>query len=62
MQPGTTVPKHHHAKQVTGWHLDQPQPGTMTWTLPHGRTYQVRPEPYPGEGPGARAGPGNPGG
>src|SRR5215469_11944090 len=39
--------RHHRAKQATGWRLEQPQPGVMTWTLPHGRTYTVTPEPYP---------------
>jgi Domain of unknown function (DUF222) len=39
--------RHHRAKQVRGWRLDQPQPGTLIWTLPHGRTYRVEPEPYP---------------
>jgi len=22
-------------------------PGTITWTLPHGRSYTTTPEPYP---------------
>lgn len=38
---------HHRAKQAPGRHLAQPQPGVMTWTLPHGRSYTVRPDPYP---------------
>jgi hypothetical protein len=38
---------HHQAKQAPGWHLSQPQPGVLVWTLPHGRAYTVRPEPYP---------------
>ncbi len=37
----------HRAKQAPGWHLDQPQPGLMIWTLPSGRTYTTRPDPYP---------------
>jgi hypothetical protein len=43
--------RHHQAKQAQGWHLDQPEPGVLTWTLPHGRSYQVRPDPYPAGGP-----------
>jgi len=39
--------RHHRAKQATGWKLEQPQPGVMTWTLPNGRTYTVIAEPYP---------------
>jgi hypothetical protein len=39
--------RHHRAKQVHGWRLEQPQPGTLVWTLPHGRSYRVDPEPYP---------------
>jgi hypothetical protein len=39
--------KHHRAKQATGWKLEQPQPGIMTWRLPHGRSYQEAGEPYP---------------
>jgi hypothetical protein len=37
---------HHRAKQAEGWHLSQPEPGHLTWTLPHGRTYQVTPASY----------------
>jgi len=39
--------RHHQAKQSAGWHLDQPEPGTLTWTLPSGHQYTVTPEPYP---------------
>jgi hypothetical protein len=39
--------RHHRAKQAAGWHLDQPTPGVLVWTLPHGRSYTVRPEPHP---------------
>ena len=39
--------RHHRAKQVHGWRLEQPRPGTLIWTLPHGRSYRVDPEPYP---------------
>jgi hypothetical protein len=37
----------HQAKQAPGWHLDQPEPGLMIWTLPSGRTYTTRPGTYP---------------
>jgi hypothetical protein len=39
--------RHHQAKQAPGWHLDQPIPGELTWTAPHGRSYATAPEPYP---------------
>jgi hypothetical protein len=39
--------RHHQAKQAPGWHLHQPQPGTLVWTLPSGRSYTTRPDPYP---------------
>jgi hypothetical protein len=39
--------RHHEAKQAPGWHLGQPEPGTLAWTLPHGRSYTASPEPYP---------------
>jgi hypothetical protein len=39
--------QHHHTKQAAGWHLDQPQPGVLVWTAPHGRSYTVTPEVYP---------------
>jgi hypothetical protein len=39
--------RHHRAKQTYGWHLEQTQPGHLTWTLPHGRTYHAKPDPYP---------------
>src|SRR5579875_2181023 len=39
---------HLRAKQAGGWHLSQPEPGHLTWTLPHGRSYQVTPASYPG--------------
>jgi hypothetical protein len=38
---------HHQIKQLPGWHIHQPQPGTFQWTTPAGRTYQVTPDPYP---------------
>jgi len=39
--------RHHQVKQAPGWHLRQPEPGTLVWTLPSGRTYTAVPEPYP---------------
>jgi hypothetical protein len=38
---------HHRAKQTDGWHLEQPEPGILTWRLPHGRTYTATPGEYP---------------
>jgi hypothetical protein len=39
--------RHHQAKQARGWRLDQPEPGTLIWTLPSGHQYTVTPEPFP---------------
>jgi hypothetical protein len=39
--------RHHRAKQASGWQLGQPSPGTLTWTLPHGRSYPTTPGHYP---------------
>ncbi len=39
--------RHHRCKGSPGWQLDMPEPGVLTWRLPHGRTYTTRPEPYP---------------
>jgi hypothetical protein len=39
--------RHHRAKQAEGWKLTQPAPGTLTWTLPHGRSYTTTPGTYP---------------
>jgi len=39
--------QHHQTKQASGWRLDQPQPGVLTWTTPSGRRYTITPEPYP---------------
>ena len=38
--------RHHGAKQAPGWHLRQPTPGTLTWTLPSRRTYTTQPSRY----------------
>jgi hypothetical protein len=40
--------RHHQAKQASGWRLEQPHPGILTWTTPAGRRYTVRPTRYPG--------------
>ena len=37
---------HHQVKQAHGWTLTQPEPGILTWTTPHGRSYTITPEPY----------------
>jgi hypothetical protein len=39
--------RHHRGKQAPRWHLSQDQPGTLTWQLPHDRSYITTPEPYP---------------
>jgi hypothetical protein len=39
--------RHHQARQAPSWRLDQTQPGTLTWTLPHRRGYTTHPDPYP---------------
>ena len=33
---------HHQLKQHPLWRLEQPAPGTFTWTTPTGRTYTVQ--------------------
>ena len=38
---------HHRIKQLPGWKLQQPTPGTFRWTTPAGRSYTTRPDPYP---------------
>jgi hypothetical protein len=38
---------HHKIKQLSGWRLEQPQPGILRWSTPAGRTYRVEPNPYP---------------
>jgi hypothetical protein len=44
---GGTCRRHHQVKQLPGWRLEQPQPGVFVWTTSAGRSYQVRPDPYP---------------
>lgn len=41
-----TCRRHHRAKQAAGWHLEQPEPGVMRWTLPSGRVYTTTPTVY----------------
>ncbi|HEY7324156.1 MAG TPA: hypothetical protein VH520_04955, partial [Streptosporangiaceae bacterium] len=42
----TLCRRHHRAKQAPGWHLEQREPGRMTWRLPSGRQYQTTGDPY----------------
>ena len=37
----------HHTKQVPGWTLTTPAPGTLTWTTPGNRTHTTTPAQYP---------------
>jgi hypothetical protein len=37
----------HRTKQAAGWHVTQPEPGVLVWTLPSGRTYTKITEPLP---------------
>jgi hypothetical protein len=41
--------RHHQTKQAQGWQLAQTAPGTLSWTLPHGRSYITTPGHYPDE-------------
>ncbi len=43
---GPKCRRHHRAKQAPGWHLEQPEPGVMRWTLPSGRTHTTTPTVY----------------
>ena len=38
--------RHHRCKQAPRWALEQPNPGTMIWTTPAGRTYTTVPTIY----------------
>ena len=38
--------RHHRCKQAPGWAARQPDPGTMIWTTPAGRTYTTGPTVY----------------
>jgi uncharacterized circularly permuted ATP-grasp superfamily protein len=33
-------------EHTQGWHLEQPQPGILTWRTPAGRTYTTTPTQY----------------
>jgi hypothetical protein len=37
----------HQLKQEPGWHAEMSSDGMVTWSLPHGRAYTTKPEPYP---------------
>jgi hypothetical protein len=39
--------RHHHLKHLPSWRLDQPRPGTLTWTTPARLAHTVIPRPYP---------------
>jgi Domain of unknown function (DUF222) len=38
--------RHHRLKQLPGWDLTQPEPGTFRWTTPAGLSYSARPARY----------------
>jgi hypothetical protein len=39
--------RHHRARQAPGWRVAQSEPGILTWTLPHGRSYTAQADVYP---------------
>jgi hypothetical protein len=43
---GPKCRRHHRAKQAPGWRVERPEPGTVRWTLPNGRTHTTRPTIY----------------
>ena len=43
---GPKCRRHHRAKQAPGWCVEQPEPGTIRWTLPNGRTHTTHPTIY----------------
>jgi Domain of unknown function (DUF222) len=43
---GPKCRRHHRAKQAPGWRVEQPEPGTVRWTLPNGRTHTTTPTEY----------------
>ena len=45
--PAPLCRHHHRCKKTQGWHLDHPEPGTLTWHVPSGRTYTTTPAEYP---------------
>ena len=44
---GALCRTHHILKQLQGWTLTQPRPGTFQWTTPTGRTYTTEPDIHP---------------
>src|SRR6185437_13219814 len=44
---GALCRTHHILKQLQGWTLTQPRPGTFQWTTPTGRTYTCEPDIHP---------------
>jgi hypothetical protein len=44
---GALCRTHHILKQLHGWTLTQPTPGTFHWTTPTGRTYTCEPDIHP---------------
>jgi len=44
---GDACRAHHLLKQLSGWLLEQPSPGTFTWVTPAGLTYTTTPDRYP---------------
>jgi hypothetical protein len=43
---GPKCRRHHRAKQAPGWRVERPEPGTVRWTLPSGRTHTTHPTTY----------------
>jgi hypothetical protein len=43
---GPKCRRHHRVKQATGWRVERPEPGTVRWTLPNGRTHTTHPTSY----------------
>jgi hypothetical protein len=37
----------HGAGWAAGGDMEQPEPGVLVWSLPHGRSYVTRPVSYP---------------
>jgi Domain of unknown function (DUF222) len=43
---GPKCRRHHRCKQAPGWHVEQPEPGVIRWTLPNGRVHTTTPTVY----------------
>ncbi len=43
---GPKCRRHHRCKQAPGWHVEQPEPGVIRWTLPSGRAHTTTPTVY----------------